>query len=119
MIKICKHCQCCKVNRPRGLCWTCYYTPGVKDQYGPVSKFGRRGLGNHLKSKLPLPERATSAIPGSEEKIRILMERVAKGQQLFHPEDLRKDGFELPEQRDDTRNGPRKRMESPRLAMAA
>ena len=31
MIPICKHCRKSKVNRPRGLCWGCYYTPGVKD----------------------------------------------------------------------------------------
>jgi hypothetical protein len=22
------------VNRPRGLCWVCYYTPGLKEGYG-------------------------------------------------------------------------------------
>ena len=26
----CRHCGKSKVNRPRGLCWTCYYTPGLR-----------------------------------------------------------------------------------------
>ena len=29
----CKHCGKGKVNRPRGLCWVCYYTPGVRYRY--------------------------------------------------------------------------------------
>jgi len=28
---ICRHCQKSKVNRPRGLCWSCYYRPGVRE----------------------------------------------------------------------------------------
>ena len=43
---ICRHCQKSKVNRPRGLCWSCYYTPGVKEQYPSTSKYARRGVGN-------------------------------------------------------------------------
>ena len=46
MIPICKHCEKSKVNRPRGLCWSCYYTPGVKEQYPSTSKYARRGVGN-------------------------------------------------------------------------
>ena len=30
---ICRHCNKNKVNRPRGLCWDCYYMPGVRDLY--------------------------------------------------------------------------------------
>ena len=33
MGKICLHCNTGKVCRPRGLCWHCYYDPGVKEQY--------------------------------------------------------------------------------------
>jgi hypothetical protein len=39
---ICVHCCKKKVNRPRGLCWGCYYTPGVRDLYPITSKFGKR-----------------------------------------------------------------------------
>lgn len=39
---LCRHCQTKKANRPRGLCWPCYYTPGVKELYPSTSKYGRR-----------------------------------------------------------------------------
>ena len=35
---ICRHCSTRKVTRPRGLCWTCYYTPGIKRLYFSTSK---------------------------------------------------------------------------------
>lgn len=35
----CRHCGKGKVCRPRGLCWRCYYTPGVRDLYPSTSKF--------------------------------------------------------------------------------
>ena len=28
---ICRHCQKVRSNRPRGLCWSCYYSPGVRE----------------------------------------------------------------------------------------
>ena len=83
---LCRHCQKVKPNRPRGLCWSCYYTPGVRDQYPSTSKFARRGVGNFC-GTAPLPEAATDAAPGTEAKIMILMERAAKRQALFHPDD--------------------------------
>ena len=46
MIATCRHCSKSKVNRPRGLCWSCYYTPGVKELYPSTSKYARRGVGN-------------------------------------------------------------------------
>ena len=36
-------CRCClakEANRPLGLCWRCYYTPGVRKRYPSVSKKG-------------------------------------------------------------------------------
>jgi hypothetical protein len=39
----CRHCGSRKVTRPRGLCWTCYYTPAVSALYPSTSKLGRRG----------------------------------------------------------------------------
>ena len=59
MIPVCKHCQKSKVNRPRGLCWTCYYTPGLKDQDPSTSTYARRGLGN-FNGNAPLPEPTTA-----------------------------------------------------------
>ena len=75
----CRHCQKSKVNRPRGLCWSCYYKPGVRDQYPSTSKYARRGVGNFCGSA-PLPTCSTTAAPGSEEKIAILAQRAQNRQ---------------------------------------
>lgn len=85
-IMLCRYCRRKRANRPRGLCWTCYYTPGLRDLFPSTSKFARRGVGNFY-GQPPLPDEPTDALPGSEEKIRVLMERAAKGQALFHPDD--------------------------------
>jgi hypothetical protein len=82
---VCRHCHLGPVSRPRGLCWSCYYTPGVRDMYPSTSKFGRRGLGNfNGTGAMPAP---TAALPGSPEKVEVLIERVQNRQALWHPED--------------------------------
>ncbi len=86
---ICRHCGKSKANRPRGLCWTCYYKPGLRDNYPSTSKYGRRGLGHYFKSAPPPPV-PTPALPGSPEKLAILEERVRLKQALWHPQDARK-----------------------------
>ncbi len=83
---ICRHCNQSKVNRPRGLCWSCYYKPGVRDQYPSTSKYARRGVGNFCGTP-PVPTDATVAAPGSAEKIAILAERARLKQSLWHPND--------------------------------
>jgi hypothetical protein len=84
---LCKHCQKVKSNRPRGLCWSCYYTPGVRDLYPSTSKFARRGVADFYgKTRLPEP---TRALPGSPEKVAVLEERASLGQALWHPLDAR------------------------------
>ena len=51
---LCRHCQKVRSNRPRGLCWSCYYTPGVRDLYPSTSKFARRGVSDFCgKARLP------------------------------------------------------------------
>lgn len=82
----CRHCHHTRVNRPRGLCWSCYYAPDVRDRYPTISKFGRRGPGN-FHGQLPLPQRPTEALPGSPEKVAVLEERVRLHFQLWHPRD--------------------------------
>lgn len=75
------------MNRPRGLCWNCYYTPGVLPLYPSTSKFARRGVGNHTGERpLPVP---TTEEPGTEEKMAVLAQRAEAGLALFHPEDSR------------------------------
>lgn len=36
---ICRHCQKRNVNRPRGLCWSCYHDPAILPLYPPSSKY--------------------------------------------------------------------------------
>jgi hypothetical protein len=82
---MCRHCNKVKSNRPRGLCWSCYYTPGVREKFPSTSKFARRGVSDFCgKAHLPEP---TDAVPGSAEKVAILEERARLGLSLWHPKD--------------------------------
>jgi hypothetical protein len=83
---LCRHCQKVKANRPRGLCWSCYYTPGVRDLYPSTSKFARRGVSD-FNGRTRLPAEPTSALPGTPEKVAVLMERARQGVSLWHPLD--------------------------------
>jgi hypothetical protein len=83
---LCRHCHTVKSNRPRGLCWSCYYTPGVRDLYPSTSKFGRRGVGN-VNRRTTLPPFSTPALPGTAEKVAILEQRAHLGVSLWHPLD--------------------------------
>jgi hypothetical protein len=82
----CRHCGRTPVNRPRGLCWTCYYTPAVRERYPSESKFGRRGIDDFCGKGL-MPPAPTRAMPGTPEKVAILEERARLRQALWHPQD--------------------------------
>jgi hypothetical protein len=93
MICRCRHCHRPKVNRPRGLCWSCYYSPGVKDKYPSESKFhctkeanAQDEAENDFTGEPPLDE-PTEALPGTEEKIKVMARRAALRLALFHPQD--------------------------------
>ncbi len=92
---LCRHCERPKVSRPRGLCWTCYYTPGVKALYPSTSKYAHRGVGGGNRHR-PLPATPTTAAPCTPEKLAVFQERIAAGQSLFHPEDARYEGDARP-----------------------
>jgi hypothetical protein len=95
MSSICRHCLKSKVNRPRGLCWSCYYRPGVRDQYPSTSKYARRGVGNFNGNTLPPPE-PTTAAPGTPEKMAVLELRAKLKQSLWHPLDAQYAGDPRP-----------------------
>ena len=86
MMTNCQHCGLGRVTRPRGLCWTCYYVPGVRDLYPATSKYGRRSYGNRYQRARPATCR-TDALPGSLEKILVLTRRAELGQELWHDDD--------------------------------
>lgn len=84
-VKLCRECGEYKVCRPRGLCWVCYYSPGVRETFVIESKFARKGVGvRNITGKTPNP---TDARPGSPEKIAVLAARAEAGESLFHPDD--------------------------------
>ncbi len=83
---MCRHCQKVRANRPRGLCWSCYYKPGVREQYPSTSKFARRGVSD-FNGRAALAAAPTSAPPGSPEKVAVLEERARLGLSLWHPLD--------------------------------
>lgn len=85
---LCRHCQKVKSNRPRGLCWSCYYRPGVRDQYPSTSKYARRGVSD-FNGQTKVSGEPTAALPGSEDKVAILAERARLGLSLWHPRDAR------------------------------
>ena len=39
---LCRHCKVKPVRRPRGLCWACYYSPGIRASYPSANKFYSR-----------------------------------------------------------------------------
>jgi hypothetical protein len=83
--RICRHCGKNYANRPRGLCWGCYYAPGVLNLYPSTSKYVGRSVGASGKL-MPAP---TDAPPGSEAKLQVLIERAENNQALWHPLDAR------------------------------
>jgi hypothetical protein len=91
----CRHCKRAKVNRPRGLCWSCYYTAGVRAKYPSTSKYARRGLAVNTVSTVqpPVP---TTAAPGTPEKLKVMEMRIRNKQALWHPLDACFDGDPRP-----------------------
>ena len=83
---LCRNCGRIRANRPRGLCWSCYYRPGVREQFPSTSKFARRGVDDFYGTAIPAPF-PTVAAPGSVEKVAVLEERARLRQVLWHPED--------------------------------
>jgi hypothetical protein len=86
MAKLCRNCQRVPSNRPRGLCWSCYYKPGVREKFPSTSKYAQRNFGDFNGGGGALPE-PTAAPPGTPDKVEILRARAALGQSLWHPAD--------------------------------
>ena len=83
---LCRHCGAGPVSRPRGLCWSCFYRPGVRDLYPNRSRFAQRGVSDFF-GKPALPPVPTDALPGTPEKVAVLEERARSRQALWHPLD--------------------------------
>lgn len=81
----CKHCKHRNAARPRGLCYICYTLPGVREAY-PALKTLRRGVEDGYGYRCMAPA-GTVALPGTEEKIRVMEERASQGLNIWHPLD--------------------------------
>lgn len=85
---LCRHCGRNGPRAGRGLCIACYAKPAVRSRYPLLCAHGHPGEADFNGTARPA-ERATDAVPGSEEKIAILTERAAERRELWHPEDGR------------------------------
>ncbi|OWK37554.1 hypothetical protein [Fimbriiglobus ruber] len=84
---LCRHCGVKPVNRPRRLCWGCYYTPEIKALYKPLGTHaGRRDIGRGEHPR-PLPADPCPHQPGTAGKIAELIRRAEAGEGLWHPGD--------------------------------
>lgn len=84
----CRHCQVnlAKKGNSRLLCFGCMKRAGIRVLYPPtlVSKYVRRGHGTEEPTRETEP---TPAMPGTPEKMETLFQRLANGEQLYHPHD--------------------------------
>jgi hypothetical protein len=90
----CRNCGRAHATRPRGLCWSCYYTPGVRERFPSTSKFARHGV-EDFTGRAALPAAPTAALPGTPEKVAVLEQRARLRQALWHPLDapVCRDGY--------------------------
>jgi hypothetical protein len=95
----CLHCKRLKPHEGRGLCRTCYSQKSTRALY-PLPEYDRVSQAKAARERQlaldsegagvwrkPLPVEPTAALPGSEEKIRVMGERLAQGLHLHHPGD--------------------------------
>jgi hypothetical protein len=83
---LCRNCNRNNANRPRGLCWSCYYRPGVRERFPSTSKYAQHGV-DDFNGKAALAPAPTTALPGTPEKLAVLEERARLHQALWHPLD--------------------------------
>lgn len=96
----CRHCKQMRLLRPRDLCSTHYEDLAIRALY-PTRRApsNNRGAGlDDVPGVVPysLPPSPTLAAPGTEEKLRVMAERLKKRQSLSHPDDIDHHGFSLP-----------------------
>lgn len=96
----CVHCKERKASQQRNLCNVCCRVPEVRTQYPYRNIETWDGGGGDfrsqaalqalaaLESSVALPDRPTNAIPGSRAKMKVMAERLALKQSLFHPKDV-------------------------------
>ncbi len=86
----CRHCRVKPANRRLGLCYSCYYRPGIREEYSTTSKYGRRGHACGM-NRDKQPTEPTSHPPGTPCKELVMAGRAMRGEVLFHPGDAERD----------------------------
>lgn len=110
----CIHCQQFRYLKPRWLCWTCYYNENIRELYPAKITKGSKvriengqrivdypdGESDIMPDSITSPKAIDSCdqrwlptpfLPGTEEKVEVLEERVSKGLPLWHPHDARRE----------------------------
>jgi hypothetical protein len=88
----CRHCDLnSSAEGKRGLCGPCHRDIAVRGQYAPFRMTMSKGGGGWLcvACKGP-PAKATKALPGTAEKVKVMARRAKRRLGLFHPEDGRR-----------------------------
>lgn len=85
----CRHCDRHCRHHARGLCRGCFDRREVRKLYRVLK--GRAGSCKPYdpEGEMPAAGEATEALPGTDEKLRVLAERLAAGVGLHHPADAR------------------------------
>jgi hypothetical protein len=90
----CRHCQEYKATYGRDLCWGCWTAHRhlypirrkLPHEYAKIAHdFLADGKGDNRYRGLPA--QPTDAMPGTEEKVQVLEQRVRNGEGLWHPAD--------------------------------
>lgn len=90
--EMCIHCKERRSNRPRGLCFDCYYTDSIRGLY-PSKRPWIECMGETEEdfADFPLPDAPTRALPGSKAKQYIMRARWRRGMHPHHPLDPKHD----------------------------
>lgn len=80
--KPCKHCQKVPSNRPRGLCWSCYYRPGVREQYAIAANSVKKSA-----TCLSGEQAAPTRIRPGPDKVAVMVFRASLGMPIFCDDD--------------------------------
>lgn len=79
----CRHCARRPATRARRLCYACYHEPVIRNRFPPqTTNRPKNSTRDRKLARIPTP-----ALPGSEEKLLVMIHRYARKEQLFHPRD--------------------------------
>ena len=103
---MCRHCGTRAATRTIGLCSRCFGVKTVRGHYASVDRgqgikrsvteCGRRGVS--VENRKPMmPLEPTEHLPGTGEKILVMMERARDGYHLHHPDDATWESVEVDE----------------------